>query len=519
MSDGRAPHPFDGPEPPDEFDPNLLPYLTEDLGEEESFYAELPEDWEVDAPDEDVPDDEPEILAEVDDDTTAGTGPANVIVLSGPRAGSVVSRPDGADSATQGGSRLARKVSSSHVALAPGEVLMLVHRPGYYAARMPHALARVHADFSHTGLHLGISAALPRQGVTKTKAYLDGCGAAAVRIADPEGYALPGGLIDDPKVTLTPTQLTKVGYVAPAIAPSRGEPSTEAWNRQVIRSQRAAGANVLLTPGRALDPADAVEALEEAGRALDVLLHEVDSSEVPAWNLTLPSAWLTTAKLRDQLLAELVDRDDVHVWHVRVRWPIHRPPRAFGQLKQRELLDGYRELATTARQEDRALLLPNTGLTGWLTLGWGSTGFGTGSSQTNQAWADSPRIASQPGKARPPAVSRHHASPLLHTISVDSHMALAGALPAPSYPTCSCPFCAEQEQTPAWQPEIEAGHTIYAMGALAAEVAGTPRRDRATRIKELVDAAHDLHEQLPPAVKLPANESPEHLARWTVLLP
>jgi hypothetical protein len=514
MSDGRAAHPFDGPEPPDEFDPDLLPDLTQELGEEESFYAELPEDWDVDTEDEDVPDDDPEILAEVDD-TTAGTGPANVIVLSGPRAGSVVSRPDGADSATEDGPRLARQVSSAHVALAPGQVLMLVHRPGYYYARMPHALARVQADFSRTGLHLGISAGLPRQGETKTKEYLDRCGAAAVRIADPEGYALPDELID---VTLTTTQLRNVGYFDPAVAPSRGESSTDAWNRRVIRCQRNAGANVLLTPGRALDPAAAVESLEEAGRALDVLLDEVDSSEVPAWNLTLPSAWLTTAKLRDQLLAELVDRDDVHVWHVRVRWPILKPPRAFGQLKQNELLASYRELATTARQEDRALLLPNTGLTGWLTLSWGSTGFGTGPSQSIQAWADSPRIAATPGKPRP-RVNRHHASPLMHTISVDSHMALASALPATAYPMCSCPFCAEQEQTPAWQPEVEAGHTVYAMGALAAEVAGTPRRDRATRIRQLVGAANDLHERLPLGVRLPANESPEHLARWTGLLP
>lgn len=518
MSDGRAAHPFDGPEPPDEFDPDLLPDLTKDLGEEESFYAELPEDWDVDTEDEDVPDDEPEIVAEVDDDTTAGAAPANVIVLSGPRAGSVVSRPEEADSVTPGGPRLARKVSSANVALAPGEVLMLVHRPGYYAARIPHALARVHADFSHTGLHLGISAGLPRKGASKTKEYLDGCGAAAVRIADPEGYALPGEPIDDPKVTLTTTQLSNVGYADPAVAPSSGAPSTEEWNRRVIRSQRAAGANVLLTAGRALDPADAVEALEEAGRALDVLLNEVESSEVPAWNLTLTPPWLTTAKLRDQLLAELVDRDDVHVWHVRVRWPLLRPPRAFGQLKQKELLDGYRELATTARQEDRALLLPNTGLTGWLTLGWGSTGFGTGSSQSAQSWADSPRIAAQPGRPRP-RVNRHYASALLHTVNVDSHKALATALPATSYPTCSCPFCTEQEQAPTWQPHIESSHAIYAMGALAAKVADTPRRDRATRIKQLVDAAHNLHLQLPPSAKLPANESPEHLARWTGLLP
>lgn len=516
MSDGRGSHPFDGPEPPDEFDPDLLPDLTQDLGEEESFYAELPEDWDLDTEDEDVPDNEPEIVAELANDSTAGMDPANVIVLSGPRAGSVVSRTDEVANVGQDGPRLARQVSSANGALAPGEVLMLVHRPGYYSTRMPHALACVHADFSRTGLHLGVSAGLPRQGETKTKEYLDRCGAAAVRIADPEGYALPDELID---VTLTPTQLSRAGYFDPAVAPSRGEPSTEAWNRRVIRGQRNAGANVLLTPGRALDPADAVEALEEAGRALDVLLDEVDSSEVPAWNLTLPSTWLTTAKLRDQLLAELVDRDDVHVWHLRIRWPIHRPLRAFGQLKQEELLDGYRELATTARQEDRALLLPNTGLTGWLTLGWGSTGFGTGPSRPTQAWADNPHIASQPGKPRPPAVNRHHAAPLLHTISVDSHMALVGALPATSYPRCSCPFCAEQEQAPAWRPEIEAGHVVYAMGALAAEVAGTPRRDRAKRIKQLVDAAHDLHERLPPGARLPSNESPEHLARWTGLLP
>lgn len=428
------------------------------------------------------------------------------LVLSGPRAGSVVSSAEATDA------KSAHRVATAGEALSPGEVLVLVHRPGFYAKRVPAALARVHADFSHTGLSVGASVSLPKLGEADAAAYLTSCGAAAVRIADPEGFALPGDFIEEPP--LTPTQLLKVGYVA--TVPAVGTPSTKAWDQRVIRSQRAAGANVLLTPGRSLDHKNASSELTAAGVALDHLLEEVHENEIPAWNLSLRAEWLVDTSLRHQLLAELVDRDDVLVWHLRVRWPLIK--KSFGQTLNSQLLAGYRELAETARREDRSLILPTTGLTGWVTLGWGSTGFGTGPSYPTQSWADSPKIASKKGVKRP-TIHRHHVSALMHTITVDSHNNLSSSIPPAAYPACLCPYCRQQAGAPAWLPEIEAGHAIYAMGALAADIAATPRSARKARITTLVSAAHALNAGFPAAQKLNPKEAPDHLTVWSSILP
>lgn len=521
MSDGRGSHPLEGPEDfapeptsDEDFGDEGFSYADDELvyGDEEFAYGELPEVW--DDPDvQDLPgDEEPDLLAEV---TDAGVGPG-LVVLSGPRVGTVVSRASGQLSAptsvgSSDGRPVARPVMTASAALAPGEVLMLVHRPGTYAARVPHALARAHSDFSHAGLHLGVSANLPRKGESDTASYLASCGAASVRIADPEGYALPGDLVGDP--LLTAPQMTKVTYVIDA--PTVGEPASVDWNQRVIRSQRAAGANVLLTPGRTLDHNNAGPELEEAGRALDVLLDEVNGSEIPAWNLTLRASWLIDTNLRDQLLAELVDRDDVLVWHIRVRWPVNSKP--YGQALQMQLLQGYRELAETARREDRALLLPNTGLTGWLSLGWGTVGFGTGSSQTTQAWKDKQIMRSKKGAPRPPAVQRHHTSSLLHTISVASHLNLAQTLPDTGYPPCGCTFCEQQTNAPSWLSEVEASHALYDMARLSARVAAEPRQSRTALIRRLVAEAELLRDGL-PAASLDAKETPDHLPGWAAIL-
>jgi hypothetical protein len=59
-----------------------------------------------------------------------------------------------------------------------------------------------------------------------------------------------------------------------------------------------------------------------------------------------------------------------------VQWP--SSAKAWAQPTDEDLLIGYRKLAQIADDEERRLLLPQTGLTGWLMLAWGASGFGTG---------------------------------------------------------------------------------------------------------------------------------------------
>lgn len=488
--------PFDGRDA--DSDPAADDDLLDDEGEEQGADGEGTED------------DSPEVVVELSGSSDGRAAASDrVVLVGGPRSGAVVPS-SAAGAATRAGSAVA--VPDVAAALAPGSALMLVHRPGRYARRVPGALARVHTDFGASGLALGASVGLPHVGEAEAEAFLQSCGVAAVRIADPEGFALPTDLIADP--VLTPNQQGKVGYVA--AAPAAGTAATTAWNQRVVRAQRSGGANVLMTPGRSLDPADGVAALADASQALDDLLSEVRADELPAWNLTLPHAWLIDRALRNLLLSELVDRDDVDVWHVRVRWPLIK--KSYGQNLDTNLLDGYAELARTARREGKALILPTTGLTGWVTLGWGTTGFGTGSSAATQAWADTPRIAARKGVTRT-TVHRHQVSPLLHTITVDSHDNLRRSLPAASYPACPCPYCAALSAAPTWQPEIAAAHVIYAMGELAARVASARPADREQVISGTVSTAKALFDGLTPAQALDAKEAPDHLAVWDAALP
>ncbi|MGC4112327.1 MAG: hypothetical protein QM747_18295 [Nocardioides sp.] len=398
------------------------------------------------------------------------------------------------------------------VASLPGEslynrgVYFLLHRPGRYHNRMPSA-ARAISE-SAPDLNLVLSLGLPRIGTIKAQEYFEAFPGrtCAWRIADPEGYAMPGDLIGEPP--LTTMQRTKVGYVNGVLHP--GEPTPHDWNHQVINSQRAAGANILLTPGRSLDPGNPEAALAGAVNELDDLLANVAEGEYAAWNLSMDSTWLTDQRLRNQLLAELVDHEEVSTWHIRVRWPLIR--RTYGQTLSRPLLMAYQELANLASRENKVLLLPNSGPTGWLTLAWGASGFGAGSSSASQAWAITPRIAARPDTPRS-TVQRVFSVPLLHTITDRSHQALENGLLPAVYPRCDCEYCLEQAVSDVWRPELAAQHAAYSYGMLAAAVARST--DRRAFVSMVAETAWERTHVIPPGLQLEAAETPEHLDVWS----
>src|SRR5690606_39417293 len=125
---------------------------------------------------------------------------------------------------------------------------------------------------------------------------------------------------------------------------------------------------------RALDAA-----FDEATTALGML----SNGERLALNLTLPATWLTRPAARTLLLDQLLDHDQFHTWHIRVQLP--SGPSPFQQPIDPDLLEGHRRLANLAEDEQRRLLLPQTGLTGWLQLAFGAIGFGAGPVRSGHA--------------------------------------------------------------------------------------------------------------------------------------
>lgn len=152
--------------------------------------------------------------------------------------------------------------------------------------------------------------------------------------------------------------------------------------------------NLLLTSGRALNPSDSLGSLAAAHVEWDEALTLLKPGERLAVNLTVSAEWLKQPQLLDDLLAELIEGRAFTVWHVRVQWP--PPAKSWHQPTTDKLLVGYRALAQTANDEGRRLLLPQTGLTGWLTLAWGAAGYGTGTSEASRPSSrrKTPRAAS-----------------------------------------------------------------------------------------------------------------------------
>ena len=396
----------------------------------------------------------------------------------------------------------------------PGESLInsgtyfILHRPGTLYNRMPAVAASINQ--AHRDLNVIVSATLPRLGTTRVKEYFESFGTdgAALRIADPEGFALPGDVIGDPE--LTEAQQTKVRYVGSVPGPSDSSSDHTSWNRRVVNTQRAAGANLMMTPGVSLDPSAPADSIHRAERELYDLLDNLGEDELPIWNLSIGSIWLVDEGLRNQLLAELVDREEISTWHVRVYWPLIK--RTYGQTLDARVLAGYKELATTAAREEKVLLLPNSGVTGWMAMAWGASGYGAGSSSATQAWAAHPRIAARKGVERS-TVNRYFSRPLLHTITVETHDALIEGLGENIYPVCGCQFCQEQAQDATWRKELAAQHAAFSFGDMAGSALTAP--DRSAHIRGVIRRATELLGAVPDAYSLAPTESPEHLDVWS----
>lgn len=153
--------------------------------------------------------------------------------------------------------------------------------------------------------------------------------------------------------------------------------------------------------------------------AIDRAMEFVDTSrdvvgDKPMFvNLTLDAQWLSDKQLRAVLLQPIVDSPEKH-WYLRFWWPMIA--NRYGQLTDKNVLDGYRVLSRTAALERKRLFLPNAGLTGWVMTGLGATGFSTGTSWTDQAFARERRMGGVKGRPSPPRIPRMFDRALLHTV-------------------------------------------------------------------------------------------------------
>ncbi|CAM5253534.1 hypothetical protein STANM309S_04328 [Streptomyces tanashiensis] len=266
------------------------------------------------------------------------------------------------------------------------------------------------------GFNLGVAVPLPRTRPAGVATFLRNTQLAPVQIADPECFARHdsyGSVLmerRDGKPYAGPSTSQHWGFFTQELPAGW----TREWVAKVVRAQRDVGATVLLTPGVWMDASDRVSSLKLIKEAVSWAREEVRSHENLAVNITISHSWLSTPILRDALLAELLDMDE-DVFYVRVRWPLPHP---YGQLVSPDILDGYLELSDVCAENDKFLILPNTGMNGWVSLAWGASGFSTGIGSGERSFADTKVIKIKRTGPRPAPTNRTFRRELLHVVDV-----------------------------------------------------------------------------------------------------
>jgi len=455
-----------------------------------------PRDWEEDP--EDDPEDRGESFerSDADDDSAEASADdqalqlalltdGSALRLTGPGAGSAVAAEPVAEAV------VTARLLTRDEALSGRAPLLLVHRAAHGSDALPRLMAGIVAA---TGgrVPLGAVAPLPRSTAASHSQWLSDCAAVSVRIADPAGFKLDG--------TVVPGAL-------PSLRSLRWWPYLGAdplLIGDVLDAQRQVGSNLLLSPGRAIDPADPQNSLDRAFAEADQALTELQPGERLALNLTLPRSWLTRSVLRDQLLAHLLDQEQFDIWYIRVQWPSSL--RSTEQPVDFTLLEGYKRLAQLAADEERILLLPQTGLTGWLQLAFGATGFGSGLPGADQAFKEP--VGGGSGAA---PIERYFEPALLHSVERTVHDTLRAR---PAYIPCPCPYCPALHRATNWRHDLAQLHQLHWTGRFAADAVATARGGAGGAVRRAVRAAVANAAAEP----LAGPSDPKHLAVWDRLL-
>lgn len=275
---------------------------------------------------------------------------------------------------------------------------------------------------------------------------------------------------------------------------------------EVLDAQRGTGANLLLSPGRALDGSDPQPSLDAAFAAADKALSSLSAGERLGLNLTMSGQWLSRPNLRELLFDQLMDQQQFDIWFIRVQWP--SKINAYQQPQDVELLQGYKRLSQMAQDEDRILLLPQTGLHGWLQLAFGATGFGAGPFGAAHAFKEN----IQGGNGHQEPVPRYFEPSLLHPVERTAHEALSMTS---GYAACDCPYCPSLLATTSqeWNHELARLHHLHWLGRLAGLQQSTGR-SLPTAIRRRVRSAKRSAADRP----LAGISAPQHLPVWDQLL-
>ena len=384
--------------------------------------------------------------------------------------------------------------------------IFLVHQSYQQRNRLAECIEYLNDSLS-SDIRVGTIVRLPTLPPQSAEKYVDECSDhTQLIIVDPELYKH--------KDSMDTAKTAAANYTF--MNDDLPEDPDDEWIESILNKQRDYGATVLLTPSWMLNTDANIYSMRQLlKRQLEVAQRSVQlvRTEEPALiNLTLHYSWLAIKENLHLLLNELTDLDHDH-YYIRVYWPPMKP--RYGQLADKTILAGYKELSITMGLEEKTLILPTTSLTGWLNVAFGAAGFSLGPSMDQQCFAQEIEVLRAKGSTSPQRRERYFSPSLLHVIDRVTHDLIfsdSGLV------QCDCRYCKELDannpkRKKAWSHECASLHQIVATAGLTSRLkVRNPRAKAHEIVKEAIDFQNSFNKMLV------GENRPKHLQVWDELL-
>lgn len=210
---------------------------------------------------------------------------------------------------------------------------------------------------------------------------------------------------------------------------------------------------------------------------------------------------------RDEFLNEIVELDGNHPIYLRMR--ISAPP-GRKQYERQDALAGLRKAVDSLSKNDCPVVLPQSGLAGWLMLPFGAKAFGAGIDASMQR-----NLPASSGGGGVPPLNWYFLPQFLGFVLAEE---LSGLQRVQGFQQCPCPYCDPPIQGGARFDSRRAGlHFLWWCATLAAEL--NQDRQPAARIrKRIADAQSFATSAQQAQVRLDRRSQPTHLEAWTAVV-
>jgi hypothetical protein len=281
--------------------------------------------------------------------------------------------------------------------------------------------------------------------------------------------------------------------------------------RDVLRAQIANGRDILISPwlvhGIGSDERHLGATVEFAALAAE---HDLVGDRQLLMGLEATQEVFSDKEARDRMVDEVIEGEAELPVFLRMTIDPPESRRPFGN---EDALRGLREAVEAFRDNDRSVLLPQSGLCGWLMLPFGASGFGAGrkaSMERNLRPSDS----SGGGGGAPP-LHWYFSLDLMGPVLAEELPALQAA----GVPQCVCPYCLKSppQVGAAFDANQAAKHFLWSCASITEEV--RQAADPAVAVRRRVETAINLWGQIRQSrVPLDSRSQENHLGAWSAAI-